>query len=74
MPVLVTQVMGPVPVVPGNSSSTRTPGLGFGMSGKITVGTGVFGLLFAGVGIAVAMKRMWKQKFGDETPTSNSRS
>jgi hypothetical protein len=65
--------MGPVPVVPGNSSSTRTPGSELGISDKIGVGVGVVGLLFAGVGITLAMKQMWKQKFGDEKPTSTSR-
>jgi hypothetical protein len=65
--------MGPVPVVPGNSSSTHTPGWELGISDKIGVGVGVFGLLFAGVGIALAMSQMWKQKFGDETPASTSR-
>jgi hypothetical protein len=70
VPVLVTQVMGPVLVVPGNSSFTRTSGSGLKLSGKI--GGGVVGVLFAGAGIVFAMIQMWKQKFGDEKPTSTS--
>ncbi|PMD28679.1 hypothetical protein NA56DRAFT_640267 [Hyaloscypha hepaticicola] len=70
VPVLVTQVMGPVPVVPENSSSTPSPGSGLGESDKIAVGVGVCAVLSIVLGVLVGI---WKQKFENETPTSTSR-
>lgn len=69
MPVLVTQVMGPVPVVPGNSFSTPSPGSDLGESDKIAVGVGVCTVLSIVLGVLAGI---WKQKFENETPTSTS--
>jgi hypothetical protein len=71
VPSLVTLVMGPTPVLPGNVTGVPTSS-SLDIENDIAIGVGIPIALVAMVGFWISYRTMWKERFKDVTPTSEA--